>query len=153
VLVLAAPRFGKVLWIPHQMRYPPPGQAPGPHIHPSLPLVPTGRRALPLPHVVGTIHQVMQFLFRNTYPCKPLRSPWPSVRPYGGTLWLCLASALQLACCSPSTPYRGRIVRRGDADDIAYAYLHLQVTRARMMIMREEHQHMMRNHISLIRMA
>src|SRR5438105_3845500 len=39
------------------MRYPPPGQAQGPLIHPIPPLVPTGRRALPFPHVVGKIHQ------------------------------------------------------------------------------------------------
>ncbi len=69
VLVLVAPRFGEVLWILRQMRYPSRGQAQGPLIHPTPPLVPTGRWALPFPYVVGTIHQVMRFLFHNTYPC------------------------------------------------------------------------------------
>src|SRR6266567_7421505 len=76
----------------------------------------------------------------------PLRVPWRRAGWRG-------VPALQLARCSPTAPYRRRIVRRGDADDIADAHLHLQVTRARTMIMREEHQHMMRNHIGLIQIA
>src|SRR5258706_1970977 len=59
VLVLLAPCCGEVLWVPRQMRYSPPGQAQGPLIHPTPPLVPTGRRALPFPYLVGKIHQAI----------------------------------------------------------------------------------------------
>jgi hypothetical protein len=36
---------------------PHPGQAPGPRIHPTPPLVPTGWQTPPFPHLVGNIHQ------------------------------------------------------------------------------------------------
>ena len=63
------------------------------------------------------------------------------------------SSYLEFAGGPSSSAYRRRIVRRGHSYDVADAHLNLQIGIARTMIMREEHENMMRNHILIISVA
>src|SRR5947207_3316972 len=60
---------------------------------------------------------------------------------------------LEFACGSASSAYRRWIICWGHSHNVADAHLDLQVSIAWTMIMCEEHENMMRNHIRIISVA